>query len=257
MKLILMKQKLTKYKIIRFSSSISLIFILFTCVEKEFDPSDPQKSFGIAKEPYEDRNYEQALKRLGEFKSRFPYSQFAVEAELLIANSHYELDHYAEAAASYEQFVKLHPNHAQLDFAMYRVGDCYWKEAPDAPDREQEYTEKAVSEWEKLVAKLPESSYAKTARPLLEEGKKRIGESYLFVAEFYCKQEIYHACAYRYLKLIDKFNSLLELKKKAVDGAKFALLKVAEEKKKDPESDKNLYFKNHTADEIVEMARGL
>src|SRR4051812_28292124 len=89
----------------------SCFYTLFLtgCAEKEFDPNNPEKSYGIAKEPYDDENYEIALQKLGEFKSRFPYSKFAAEAELLIANSQFELGHYTEAALAYEQFVKLHP----------------------------------------------------------------------------------------------------------------------------------------------------
>src|SRR4051812_6804251 len=77
---------------------LGIIGLLGACAEKEFDPNDPEKSFGIAKEPYDSENWDQAVTRLGEFKSRFPYSKFAQEAELLIANAQFELEHYTEAA---------------------------------------------------------------------------------------------------------------------------------------------------------------
>ncbi len=123
--------------------------LLTACTEKEFDPNDPAKSYGIAKEPYDDENYEIALTKLGEFKSRFPYSKYATEAELLIANSHYELSQYTEAALAYAQFVKLHPRHPQVDYAMFRIGESYWQDSPEEVDREQEYTLKAIEEWQR------------------------------------------------------------------------------------------------------------
>jgi outer membrane protein assembly factor BamD len=116
---------------------------LTSCVEKEFDPNDAKKSFGIAKEPFDEKHYEDAIKRLGEFKSRFPYSQFAAEAEILIADSHFQLEHFQEAASAYETFVKLHPKHNKVDYASYRVAESYWEDSPESPSREQEYCEKA------------------------------------------------------------------------------------------------------------------
>ena len=88
-------------------TSLFYLILMTNCSEKEFNPEQPHESFIIAKEPYDDGNYDIALTKLGEFKSRFPYSQYATEAELLIANSHFKLLHYAEATASFKQFIKL------------------------------------------------------------------------------------------------------------------------------------------------------
>ncbi|MBM4251475.1 MAG: outer membrane protein assembly factor BamD [Deltaproteobacteria bacterium] len=227
-----------------------LAVITSACSEKEFDPNDPQKSFGIAKEPYDDENFEIAVQRLGEFKARFPYSKFATEAELLIANAQFELGHYTEAALDYEQFVKLHPHHPQVDFAYFRIGESYWEDAPSEIDREQEFTQKAISEWEELIARMPDSNYAKKARDLVAKGKRRIAESILFVARFYCKQEIYHACAFVSVQLADEFGEYGDLRVEALTLAIKALDQVALAKTKAPDSDKNLYFKSMTAAEI-------
>jgi outer membrane protein assembly factor BamD len=220
------------------------------CVEKEFDPNDPEKSFAIAKEPYEDESYEIALTKLGEFKSRFPYSKYAVEAELMIANAHYELGQFTEAALAYEQFVKLHPKHPKTDYAMFRIGESYWQDSPEEIDREQEYTLKAIDEWQKLIAKSPQSEYAVKAQELIKQGQRRVADSIAFIFRFYCKQEIFHACAFRAIQLADEYAEFSDLRVEALEAAIMALGKVAEEKAKDPESDKNLYFKSMTADEI-------
>jgi outer membrane protein assembly factor BamD len=229
---------------------LGFLLILGACAEKEFDPNDPEKSYGIAKEPYDDESYEIALTRLGEFKSRFPYSKYAAEAELLIANAHYELDQFTEAAIAYEQFVKLHPKHPKIDFALFRIGESYWQDAPEEIDREQDYTLKAIAEWEKLIARMPDSPYAKQAKDLVSQGKRRVAESIAFVIRFYCKQEVWHACAYRAIQLADEYAEFQDLRVEALEKAVGALEKVADAKVAAPESDKNLYFKTMTADEI-------
>jgi outer membrane protein assembly factor BamD len=232
------------------------ILPIIACSEKEFT-KDPSESYTIAKEPYDSGDYEIALSKLGEFKSRFPYSQFAIEAELLIANSHFELEHYEEAANAYAQFAKLHPKHSKVNFAMFRVGESYWKLSPDSVDREQDFTIKAVEEWEKLIAKNPDSKYSKDAKRLVKEGHRRLAESVEFIADFYCKLDIYDACAYRFMALSKSFPQFTELRFKSLSKAADALEEVAKIKDIDPKSDKNIYVNTMSKDQILALARKL
>lgn len=239
-----------------------LLFLVFiqiwvnSCSEKEFT-KDPAESFAIAKEPYDDGDYDIALAKLGEFKSRFPYSQYAIEAELLIANAHFEKEEYEEASSAYAQFAKLHPKHAEVTYALFRVGESYWLLSPEDIDREQEFTHKAIEEWQKLITRYPDSSYAKKAKTLVESGKRRIAESFEFVADFYCKLEIYHACAFRFIDLARNYPEFKDLREKALTKASDALDIVATQKQEDPKSDKNIYFNTMSAQEIQRLASDL
>lgn len=237
---------------------IAIYFIIFQgCEEKQFDPNNPQTSFAMAKEPYDDENYELAIIKLGEFKARFPYSRYAIEAELLMANSHFENGDYAESAAAYNQFATFHPNHPQVAYALFRVGASYWADAPEEIDREQEFTHKAIAEWQKLINTKSKSKYTEQAKELIKEGKLRLARSEEFIANFYCEQEIWHACAYRNIQLAARFPEYAKIRYKAVVKAADALLILAKEKDKDEESDKNLYFKNLTVDELKEKSKRL
>lgn len=230
---------------------------LLGCVEKEFDPADPAKSFTIARDPYDDKDWERAVTRLGEFKSRFPYSQYAVEAELLIANAQFELQRFAEAGASYEQFVKLHPKHAKVDFAMYRVGECDWAQSPEEIDREQDYTIKAIEDWTKLVDKFPNSEHTGKAKQYIAEGTKRLADSHQFISNFYCKMELYHACAYRFIKLAKEYKQFKDMRVDALKQAANAMEELAKQKGEDMTSDKNIYFRDFSPDQLRAKATEL
>ncbi len=236
--------------------SLSIVYFL-GCAEKEFDANDPEKSFLIAREAYDDENYEIGLTRLGEFKARFPYSKYAVEAELLMANSHFESEHFPDAAVAYSQFVKLHPKHPQVEFAKFRIGESYWRDAPADIDREQEYTSRAVAEWEKLIEQNPKGEFSAKAAELMKVGKRRIAEAEEFVGKFYCKQGIWHACAYRNIQVADKYSEFRDIQTRAVTLAIKGLKRLAKEKKQSPDSDKNLYFKTMSSDELNAKANSL
>ena len=234
-----------------------LLLVVVACTEKEFDPNDPKKSFGIAKEPFDNGYYEEAVKRLGEFKARFPYSQFASEAELLIADSHFHLEHFQESAAAYDTFVKLHPKHPKTGYALYRIAESYWEDSPEEPSREQEYTEKAIQQWQEVIEKYPGTEFASKSKDMVAKGRQRLAASIRFIARFYCKQEVWHSCAFRYTELLEKFPEQKDMADEALTQAAMALDHVALAKEHDPQSDKNLYHRSMTSQQIREKAANL
>ncbi len=234
-----------------------VISLIQGCSVRGFDENDSSGNFKSAEETYKSGSYEMAITELREFIARFPYSQHTAEAELMVANSYFELAQYEDAVFEYEQFVKLHPVHPEIDFAMYRVGESYWMEAPEDIDREQEFTKRAMAEWEKLIAKSPNGKYTALAKKQIELGMRRLAESEQFIARFYCKQGIYHACAQRYLAIIDKFGRYPEIANDAKKKAAGALVELAEEKKKNPDKIDNLYFRDYSAAQLAGMAQKL
>lgn len=241
---------------VNISKYIFILMVLLSagCSEKDLKDDNPQESFANAREPYEHHNYEIAIKKLSEFKSRFPYSRYAIEAELLIANSYFESGKFTEAGVAYEQFVKLHPKHEKLDFALYRVGLSYWKDAPSEIDREQEYTQIAINKWERLISEFPQSPHSKEAQEFITEGKLRIAKAEDFIARYYCRKNIWHSCAYHSLIILERFPEQKELANEAIKRAAMALEKIA---KDEPSDSKNLFNRDSSSEDILKKAADL
>ena len=224
-------------------------FVISGCTAKSFDPSNPEATFAAARESYDNRDYEVAIARFGGFKSRFPYNRLAAEAELLSADALYALARYPEALLAYQRFVRLRPRHPRRAYAMFQVGQCHWIEAPTEVDREQNYTYQALAAWRELLAAYPASAEAEQAQQLIEQGERRLAGSFIFIADFYCAQGIYHSCAWRHIELAKKWARFTDLATASRRKAAAALEKVLAEKKNTPSSKNNLFFKNyHTAD---------
>jgi outer membrane protein assembly factor BamD len=234
--------------------AITLLSLTLSCSQKDFDPDDPADAFAAAREPYDDQLYDIAIQKLGSFRARFPYSKHTPLAELLSANSHFELGNYGESAVAYKQFVQLHPNHPEASFAMYRIGESYWIEAPEEIDREQEFTKKAIEEWEVLLVSYPKGKYADLAKQKIQQGQRRIAESIDFIGKFYCKQEIFHACAYRSIELIELYPQFKDLRAAALKRAAISFRRMAKQKKEDPSNDSNIYFKALNDKQLIEKA---
>ncbi|MBU1695875.1 MAG: outer membrane protein assembly factor BamD, partial [Proteobacteria bacterium] len=54
-------------------------------------------------------NYKASIKAYMDLKDWYPFSKYAILAELKIADAHYHLKEYDEAILAYEAFEKLHP----------------------------------------------------------------------------------------------------------------------------------------------------
>ena len=79
----------------------------------------------------------------------------------------------------------------------------------------------------------------------------------MFIASFYCKKEIWHACAYRYVNLADKApTKFKDLTRKALLEASFAFEKLASGLNKE-NADKNLYFRKMSKTELLKQAKAL
>ena len=238
--------------------NILISLLIVGCVEKEFDSNRPEYSYQIAKEPFDNGNYEIALNKLKEFKARFPYSRFSQQAELLIADSNFELSRYPEAAATYEQFVTMHPKHPKVEYAIFRIGESYWADAPTAEDRDQELTSEAIKAWRRLIDEFPNSEYTVKAKALVEEGSLRIAEGDAFVAGFYCKMSIWHACAYRSANLAKESTQYPKIRKQALNDAITAFNRLAELKKEAaPDDTSHIYFRDYTVQQLRQKASDL
>ena len=71
---------------------------------------------------YDDGEYKDAIENFQKLKDWYPFSKYAILAELKIADAHYHLDQYEEAIFAYEEFEKLHPRNEAVPYVIYQIG---------------------------------------------------------------------------------------------------------------------------------------
>ena len=77
-------------------------------------------------EAFEEEDYYNALKAFTKLKERYPYSRYAMLAELKIGDAHFHRKEYPEAIAAYEEFATLHPKNEAIPYVLYQIGACYY-----------------------------------------------------------------------------------------------------------------------------------
>ena len=212
------------------------------------------------RERHTDSSWDRVITEVNEYRSRYPYTQYANEAELLQADAYFQASRYPEAVVAYEDFLRKQPNHTNSDMAAFRVGRSYDLQSPDTVDREQESSQKAVEKYSNFLERYPQSKLQPEAKERLASLRRKIADHYVFVARFYWKKDLYQGSLSRYLKILQEFPMYEDLKSEAMERASVAYLKLAEELEKDPKSDMAVYFIGQTPSDLrrksEEVAKG-
>src|SRR5512139_292923 len=81
-----------------------------------------QRLYNEAKEEMSGGNWNKAVQLFEKLEARYPFGRYAQQAQLEIAYAYYRDNEPASAVAACDRFIKLHPNHPNVDYAYYLKG---------------------------------------------------------------------------------------------------------------------------------------
>jgi outer membrane protein assembly factor BamD len=150
------------------------------------------------------QDYGDALKAFRQLKERYPYSKYAILAELKVADAHFYKGQYAEAAIAYEEFARLHPRNEIIPYILYQIGMCHFLSFHSI-DRDPEETRLAIDSFQRLIKAFPQSEYSQKAEKQLLECRKRLASHEFYVAQYYYRLEKYQAAKDRLDRLTNGY----------------------------------------------------
>jgi outer membrane protein assembly factor BamD len=181
---------------------------------------DPKKEwtaeqfYQAAKEELDSHNWDAAAKLYEQLESKFPYGRFAQQAQIESAYAYYKVGETASAIAAAEKFVKLHPNHPNVDYALYIKALANFKEdlgplarivKQDLADRDPKAARESFEGFKELVKRFPESRYADDSRERMAYLIEALARHELRVAQYYLSRGAYLAAANRAQDAITRF----------------------------------------------------
>ncbi len=137
----------------------------------------------------------------------YPYSDYAVLAELKIADAYFQDGKYEEALSYYRDFSDLHPQHEQVPYTIYRSALCR-EQRIRASNRDQTATRDALVYLDRLLAQYPHSEYASEAEALWRELRTRLAQNVNDIAGFYFDREEWESAAVRYRSQLNEYPGL-------------------------------------------------
>jgi outer membrane protein assembly factor BamD len=194
----------------RVAISLLVLLLLLGCAGKKDKglktvQGDPETLYKQALADFNSKKYKNAIEKFELLRSNFPDSApYATWAELRVADSHFYLKEYVEAAAGYEEFKKIHPTYEEGAYIQFQIGMSYFNWMTTS-DRDQTFTKKALASFEYLVANYPPSLFTEKGKDKIGLCKRQLAEHEFLIGDFYYRQERYQAAAPRFEGLLEKF----------------------------------------------------
>jgi outer membrane protein assembly factor BamD len=197
----------------RISLLALVVFVLQGCAlfdwlfSKEEYERSPAELMSEGIDSFESGYNESAIKAFQELKDKYPYSPYAITAEIRIADTLFRRALYDEAFEAYSEFERLHPKNPEIPYVIYQKGMCHFEQVTTI-DRDQSHTLLAKEEFERLLKKFPSAEYARTARIKIRECYIFLARYELYVAHYYFKKKNYRAAMERYQYVLENYPDL-------------------------------------------------
>ena len=174
--------------------------------------TDPKKEwqapeyYKAAHDEFESGNWDAAVKLYEQLEAKFPFGRFADQAQLEMAYAYYKQTETAQAVTTLDKFIKAHPNHANVDYALYLKALANFKEdlgplarviKQDLADRDAKAARDSFEGFKDLVTRFPESKYAADSRERMAYLVEALARHELNVARYYLARGAYLAAANR------------------------------------------------------------
>jgi outer membrane protein assembly factor BamD len=139
-------------------------------------------------------------------EQNYPYSSWAVNAQLMSGYSQYLQNKYTGAIGTLDRFIQLHPAHRDIAYAYYLRALCYYEQIADI-QRDQKGTEQAMNALREVVTRFPDSAYATDAKLKIDLCVDHLAGKEMEIGRFYQKQHLYEAAIGRYQRVVDDFQT--------------------------------------------------
>ncbi len=190
-------------------SALMLATALAACSGLEADETlgwSANQLYTKAREASEDGNWPAAVKYFEKLEARYPYGRFAQQAQLEVAYAHYKDNDPVAATADCDRFIRLHPNHPNVDYAYYLKGlvNYYQNRSlfagltnEDPAERDPKAAREAFNAFRELSKRFPESSYTPDALERMRHLVNALSQHEVTVARWYMRRGAYVAATNR------------------------------------------------------------
>lgn len=175
----------------------------------------PDQLYSEARSEIDAQNYERAIPLLERLEGRAAGTILAQQAQLDRAYIQYRDGQRAEAIATLDRFLMLHPTSAAADYALYLKGLVNFNEQSglfslfqnrDLSERDQRAAKESFEAFKQLVERFPDSRYAPDARQRMIYIANALAAYEVHVARYYYSRGAYVAAISRAQQAIQDYQ---------------------------------------------------
>ena len=151
-------------------------------------------------------DYMGAQERYDRLRGRYPFSDFATQAQLENIFARYRSFQPEQALAAADRFMREHPRHEAIPYVLYLRGMINFErnksffdgsELVDTTKRDVGPLRRAFDDFSQLIGRFPDSDYAADARQRMVYLRNRIAQNEMHVVRYYFDRGAWLAAARR------------------------------------------------------------
>jgi outer membrane protein assembly factor BamD len=198
---------------------VMLAGLLSACSGLPDDPTakmKPEEILEQAREEVRNFQYAQAITLYEKLEGRAAGTPLAQQAQLEKAHTYYKDDQPAQAVATLDRYMRLHPASPALDYALYLKGLVNFNEdlglfsfitRQDLSERDQLAAKESWSAFNELVTRFPDSRYSADARARMVYIVNTLARYEVHVARYYYSRGAYVAAVNRAQQAISDYRT--------------------------------------------------
>tara|TARA_B100000902_G_scaffold340783_1_gene343785 strand:+ start:557 stop:1129 length:573 start_codon:yes stop_codon:yes gene_type:complete len=179
---------------------ISLFLIIFLCIScstKEIEKSvikekslelQVLEAYNEGKASLEKGDVLFAAKKFNEAEILFPQSDWAPKSALMAAYSYYIQDYYGDAIAELDRFLKIYPNHQNIDYVNYLLAICYYEQIVDEK-KDLQSIKKAKEYFNYIISEYPNTEYSSDAEFKIDLINDILASKEMYVGRYYFEKK--------------------------------------------------------------------
>ena len=184
------------------------VLALAACSSPEPDiPDTPvDQLYNNALDTLNSGDSKQAAKLFDEVERQHPYSTWATQSQLMSAYAYYLVDSYDDAIPALDRFIDLHPGNRGAAYAYYLRALCYYEQIADV-SRDQGNSEEAQRALSDVIARFPNTPYARDATLKLDLVRDHLAGKEMAVGRYYMERGQYLAAINRFKNVVNQYQT--------------------------------------------------
>lgn len=179
-------------------------FLIFSCSGNKKEES-AELAYTEAMKKLKQKRYSEAAEAFEKIDDDYPLSKWSVKASVIAAYAYYKDEKYDETIKTVEDFIRINPANSDVAYMQYLRAMSYYNRIVDIT-KAQDDAQMASYNFRELIARFPNSDYAKDAKQKLGSIDDHIAGAKMSVGRYQMKMANYVGAIQNFKEVVDNYS---------------------------------------------------
>ncbi len=201
----------------RLTALLLLAVLLASCGSNDDDLANntEERLWELGERSIQVSNWPRAIAIMQQIEAQFPFGRYAAQSQLELVHAYYMNNEPEAARAAADRFIRLYPDHQNIDYAYYMKGMSFYSEdgrilgrylPTDPSKRDPGKARESFTDFSSLLSLYPNSPYTPDARARMVYLRNLLADYEINVSEFYINRQAYLAALNRARFVVENYQ---------------------------------------------------